>query len=109
MYQDGRGGLSRPLTHIHLHKSVGNICRAIMDYSPFSFYVNGGKAMLETFGEIDLKNTLIGNDALELDGFILKSFGLCRSRKMVWSENIFLKRSIISFGIAVLKIKISEH
>jgi uncharacterized protein (DUF362 family) len=76
MYQDGQAGSGRPRVHTHLHKSIVNIYRAITRYSPFGFYVNGGKAMFETTGEIDLDETLIGNDALEMDCFILKSFGL---------------------------------
>ncbi len=76
MYQDGQAGTGRPRVHTHLHKSIANIYRAIMQYSPFGFYVNGGKAIFETAGEIDMGKTLIGNDALELDNFILKSFGI---------------------------------
>jgi uncharacterized protein (DUF362 family) len=76
MYQEGQAGPGRPRVHTHLHKSIVNIYRAIMQYSPFGFYINGGRAMFETTGEISLAETLIGNDALELDCFILKSFGL---------------------------------
>jgi uncharacterized protein (DUF362 family) len=76
MYQDGQAGPGRPRVHTHLHKSIVNIYRAITQYSPFGFYINGGKAMFETTGEIDLDETFIGNDALELDCFILKSLGL---------------------------------
>jgi uncharacterized protein (DUF362 family) len=76
MYQDGQSSMSRPRVHSHLHKSIANIYRAIMQYAPFGFYVNGGKVMFENTGEIDLGKTLIGNDALELDCCILKAFGI---------------------------------
>jgi uncharacterized protein (DUF362 family) len=76
MYQVGGSSLSRPRVHIQLHKSIVSIYRAISEYAPFNFYVNGGKAMFETLGEIDLEETLIGNDAMELDCLILKKFKL---------------------------------
>jgi uncharacterized protein (DUF362 family) len=76
MYQLGENSLSRPRIHIRLHKSVANIYRAVMKYAPFGFYVNGGKAMFDTPGEIVMENTFLGNDALELDSHILKLYGI---------------------------------
>ncbi len=35
-----------------LHKSFANIYRTIMTYAPFSFFVNGGKAMFEGRGKV---------------------------------------------------------
>jgi uncharacterized protein (DUF362 family) len=76
MYQSGEGDSPRPRVHADLHKSVANIYQAIMAYAPFGFFVNGGKAMFEGRGEVDLDEILIGSDALELDRFVLKQFGL---------------------------------
>jgi uncharacterized protein (DUF362 family) len=76
MYQSGEGGSPRPRVHADLHRSVANIYQSIMAYAPFRFFVNGGKAMFEDRGEIDLKETLVGDDALELDQFVLDKFGI---------------------------------
>jgi hypothetical protein len=64
------------VAHADLHKSVANIYQAIMTYAPFNFLVNGGKAMFEDQGEVDLDEILVGSNALELDQFVLKRFGL---------------------------------
>lgn len=63
----------RPRIHIDLHNSVANLFNAIQDYSPFDFYINGGKAMEENRGEFMFEETLIGDNAVELDIFILNS------------------------------------
>jgi uncharacterized protein (DUF362 family) len=76
MYQSGEASSPRPIVHADLHKSVANIYQAIMAYAPFSFFVNGGKAMFEDRGEVDLDEILVGSDALELDQFVLRRFGL---------------------------------
>ena len=76
MYQAGEGGSPRPRVHADLHKSIANIYQAVMAYAPFSFFINGGKAMFEDLGEVDLGEVLIGRDALELDRFVLKQLGL---------------------------------
>jgi hypothetical protein len=76
MYQSGETEAPRPRIHADLHKSVASIYRAIMAYAPFGFFVNGGRAMFEDRGEIDLGTILVGNDALELDRFVLKQLGL---------------------------------
>ena len=47
-----------------------------MKYAPFSFFVNGGRAMFEHRGEVDFGEILIGDNALELDQFVLKKFGI---------------------------------
>jgi len=76
MYQSGERGSPRPRVHTDLHKSVANIYQAVMAYAPFGFFVNGGKAMFEDRGEVNLDEIHIGSDALELDRFVLKQFGL---------------------------------
>ena len=76
MYQGGTAGGPRPRVHADLHRSVANIYRAVMAYAPFGFYVNGGKAMFKGRGEVDLGQVLVGNDALELDRFVLDQYGL---------------------------------
>jgi uncharacterized protein (DUF362 family) len=76
MYQSGEAGVPRPRVHTDLHKSVASIYRAVMAYAPFDFFVNGGKVMLEDQGEIELGEAVVGDDALELDQFVLKQLGL---------------------------------
>jgi uncharacterized protein (DUF362 family) len=76
MYQGGESRAPRPRVHVDLHKSVADIYRAVMAYAPFGFFVNGGRAMFEGRGEVDLGPVLVGDDALELDRFVLKGFGL---------------------------------
>jgi hypothetical protein len=76
MYQLGESMTSRPRVHVDLHRSVANIYRAVMAYAPFSFYLNGGRAMIEGRGEIDLDRAFVGDDALELDRHFLDWFGL---------------------------------
>lgn len=64
----------RPRVHIDLHKSVANIFRAIQEYSPFNFFINGGVAMDESKGEFMFEEILVGNDGVELDFHILNNF-----------------------------------
>lgn len=64
----------RPRVHIDLHKSVANIFSSIQWYSPFHFFINGGLAMAEKSGEFRFKETLIGNDGIELDLYVFKSY-----------------------------------
>jgi hypothetical protein len=64
----------RPRIHINLHKSVENIFRGIQEYSPFNFFINGGLAMDENKGEFMYEDTLIGNDGIELDLYVLKKY-----------------------------------
>lgn len=64
----------RPKVHIDLHKSVANIFGGIMKYVPFDFYINGGLAINEYYGEFELPEVMVGNDALELDEYILKKY-----------------------------------
>jgi uncharacterized protein (DUF362 family) len=64
----------RPRIHVDLHKSVANVYCAIQEYSPFNFYINGGLAMDETTCEFRLENILVGNNALELDKYVLRNF-----------------------------------
>ena len=76
MYQTGESTASRPRVHVDLQRSVANIYRAVMVYAPFGFFVNGGRAMFEDQGEIELPEILVGDDALELDQLVLERFGL---------------------------------
>ncbi|OPJ58057.1 DUF362 domain-containing protein [Clostridium oryzae] len=64
----------RPRIHIHLHKSVANVYRAIQEYCPFDFYINGGVAMEEYTGQFEFEQTFIGDDAIELDMYMLDNF-----------------------------------
>jgi hypothetical protein len=76
MYQLDEPTTWRPRVHVDLQKSVANIYRAVMAYAPFEFFINGGKAMFEEQGEIELPQILVGDDALELDRFVLDQFGI---------------------------------
>ena len=76
MYQNGEGEYPRPRVHTDLHKSIVNIYQAVMDYAPFGFFINGGKAIFEKRGEVDLNEILLADDALELDQFVLNRFDL---------------------------------
>lgn len=76
MYQVGVPGYGRPRVHIDLHTSVANIYRATMLYAPFHFFVNGGNAIVEGLGETHLDDILVGNDALELDRYLLTRLGI---------------------------------
>jgi hypothetical protein len=76
MYQLGEPTGWRPRLHLDLHRSVANIYQAVMKYSPFHFFINGGKAMIEGRGEMELPEVLIGDNALELDQYFLKQFHL---------------------------------
>jgi hypothetical protein len=78
LYQDGATNAPRPRVHDDLHRSVADIYRAVMAYAPFEFFVNGGRAMIEDRGEIDLPEILVGTDAIELDQLMLAQFGLGR-------------------------------
>jgi uncharacterized protein (DUF362 family) len=76
MYQLDEPTTWRPRVHVDLQKSVVNIYRAVMAYAPFGFFVNGGRAMFEGRGEIEMPQIFVGNDALELDRFVLDQFGI---------------------------------
>jgi uncharacterized protein (DUF362 family) len=76
MYQIGEPTNWRPRVHVDLHRSVANIYRAVMQYAPFHYFVNGGKAVVEGQGEIELTEVCIGDNALELDLHMLGRFGL---------------------------------
>lgn len=74
MYQIGDSVVDwRPRVHIDLHKSVVNIFRAIQEYSPFNFFINGGVAMDESKGEFMFDEILVSNDGIELDFHILNN------------------------------------
>lgn len=73
MYQLGDAVVSwRPRIHVDLHKSVANVYKAVQEYAPFKFYINGGLAMDELMGEFLFKNILVGDDAVELDLWVLR-------------------------------------
>jgi len=76
MYQLSERTTWRPRVHIDLHRSVANIYRAVMQYAPFGFFMNGGKIMIDGQGEMEMQEVLIGYDALELDWHLLKQFNL---------------------------------
>lgn len=71
MYQIGESVSWRPKIHINLHKSVANIYKAIQHYSPFQFFINGGLSMNEKIGEFKFEDIFVGNDALEMDKYII--------------------------------------
>lgn len=60
----------RPQIHQDLHKSIACVFRAIESYSPFHYYINGGKAMDERYGEFELNGIFLGDNALELDEYM---------------------------------------
>lgn len=76
MYQLDEPTTWRPRVHVDLQKTLANIYRAVMAYAPFGFFVNGGKAMFEDRGEIELDQILVGDDGLELDRFVLEQFNI---------------------------------
>jgi hypothetical protein len=76
MYQDGEPTTWRPRVHVDLHRSIANIYRAVMQYAPFHYFVNGGKAAVEGQDEIERAEVYVGDDALELDLHVLERFDL---------------------------------
>jgi hypothetical protein len=64
----------RPKLHQNIHLSVSNLFLAIKSYSIFQFYVNGGLSYNENIGEFVLPETFVGDDALELDLHIFRTF-----------------------------------
>ena len=76
MYQAGELKTWRPRVHDNLHQSVASIYRAMMAYAPFGFFVNGGPIMIEGEGERDLGEILVGDNAVELDRYVLGRLGL---------------------------------
>lgn len=76
MYRDGDPGHGRPRVHTDLQKSVASIYQVVMSYAPFGFFVNGGQAMFEDRGEIELDQILVGSNALELDQLVLERFNI---------------------------------
>ncbi len=47
-----------------------------MSYAPFHYYVNGGRALIEGRGEFELEPMLVGDDAVELDQYVIRAYGL---------------------------------
>ncbi len=76
MYQIGEPTTWRPRLHENLHRSVAAIYRAVMAYAPFSFFINGGTVLIEGYGEGDLGEILVGDNAVELDRYILERYDL---------------------------------
>ena len=67
-------GAPRMRLHQNLDVSVTNLFLAMEKYSKFHFYINGGLAYNENKGEFILPETYVGNDALELDNHMYKTF-----------------------------------
>lgn len=76
MYQSGVQTTWRPRVHVDLHRSIANIYRAIMQYAPFQFYVNGGNTVVEGQDLAELPEIYVGDDALELDCHVLGRLGM---------------------------------
>jgi len=71
-------GIPRPRLHQNLHLSVANLFMAMNDFAEFHFFINGGSSLNENIGSFILYETLIGDDALELDSYLyLKYFSDC--------------------------------
>ncbi|BES65579.1 hypothetical protein SANA_20180 [Gottschalkiaceae bacterium SANA] len=70
-YQMGEPVRHRIKIHLDLHKSLSNIYKGLMEYAPFHYYINGGLAMKEGYGEFQLPIIYIGNNAVELDKHVL--------------------------------------
>jgi len=64
----------RPKLHQNLHLSVANLFFAIQNYSPFQYYINGGLVYNKNKGEFFMTETFIGDDALELDCHLFRTF-----------------------------------
>jgi len=75
-YQEGQSPVPRPRIHENLHQSVANIYRAIMQYAPFHYYINGGMAEFYNRGVIPLGSIYVGDNACELDRFICRLFDI---------------------------------
>lgn len=73
LYQEGAkdNHSARWRVHIDLHRSVANIYRAIMQFCPFQFFVNGGTTATRVAGVFDLPHVFVGSDAMELDEALL--------------------------------------
>ena len=78
MYQtngvNAPAGVPRPRLHQNLSLSIANLFHAIQNYSPFQFFINGGLAYNENKGEFVLTEIFTGNDALELDCHLFRTF-----------------------------------
>jgi uncharacterized protein (DUF362 family) len=73
LYQEGArdSRSARWRVHIDLHKSVANIYRAVTQFCPFQFFVNGGTAATRSAGLFSLPRVHVGSDGLELDEELL--------------------------------------
>jgi len=76
MYQIGKLQTHRPRLHLNLHKSVATLYRAIMQYAPFHFFVNGGRYILEDRGEGEWDEILVGDNAIEMDIAVCQKFSV---------------------------------
>jgi uncharacterized protein (DUF362 family) len=63
----------RPRLHVDLHRSVANVFLAVQQYAPFQYFINGGIMAQEGRGEFPLPGVLVGDDALELDEYLIRS------------------------------------
>ncbi len=74
MYQIGDTATTwRPRVHVDLHTSVANIFQAVHQYAPFDFFINGGMAMDEQKREFMMTDILVGDNAIELDMYVLQN------------------------------------
>ena len=64
MYQIDQPTTWRPRVHLDLHRSVARIYRAVMEFAPFGFFVNGGKMMIEEQGEMEMPEIEEGMEML---------------------------------------------
>jgi len=76
MYQTGDTQVPRPKLHKNLHKSIANIYQAMTSFAPFQYFINGGRSLIEGDHELTLEDIYVGNDAVELDLFLIHKFKL---------------------------------
>ncbi len=61
----------RTKIHNNLDISIASIYKCFLENAPFCCFINGGKVYQEGRGNFYLDNVLIGNDALELDHYLI--------------------------------------
>ena len=60
-----------PKLHQNLNLSISNLFCAIMEYSPFQFFVNGGVSFNENIGEFNIVETYVSK--IQISTIIIKS------------------------------------
>ena len=76
LYQTGEPGAPRPRIHENLHQSVATLYRAICQFAPFHYFINGGNAFIEKRGEVTLPSVFVGDDGPELDRLLVVLYEL---------------------------------